>query len=246
MDHSQSFGDFTESSYLNLLKIAKKNYVFSRFMNPIQEKHVLWRHDVDFSMHRALKLAKLENEVGVTSTYFLYPHSTFYNFLSRNILDLVLQIIELGHDIGLHFDPIFYQKNEKSSLKRTIQREYKLIRDFTGVAPVAISFHLYGNLIKPMPEEDILVGMVNAYGPTIRKEYGYVSDSNGVWRFRRLQNVLEEAKENKLQVLTHPEWWTPEVLPPRARIQRCIDGYATFIGKDYDDLVNGAGRPNIS
>src|SRR5947208_126656 len=104
-DHTINFSDFTETSYKNLLKIAQSEYRFSRYINRLEGKHVLWRHDIDFSMHRALRLAQLEKEAGVISTYFLYPHSLFYNFLSRSVIDLVLKIIELGHDIGLHFDP---------------------------------------------------------------------------------------------------------------------------------------------
>jgi hypothetical protein len=86
---------------------------------------------------------------------------------------------------------------------------------------------------------------VNAYGKGIWGSYGYCSDSNGIWRFRRLYDVLSEATEDKLQVLTHPEVWTPEPMSPRARIQRCIDGYAVSAGKYYDDVVSASGRPNV-
>jgi hypothetical protein len=40
-----------------------------------------------------------------------------------------------------------------------------------------------------------------------RQEVGYCSDSNGYWRVRRLEDVLREAKDERLQVLTHAEWW---------------------------------------
>jgi hypothetical protein len=95
------------------------------------------------------------------------------------------------------------------------------------------------------PDDDVLCGMVNAYGRTIWSHYGYCSDSNGVWRHRRLFDVLEQAKENRLQVLTHPEWWTPTAMSPRSRIQRCLDGYAAAVGSYYDDELRGYGRPNI-
>jgi hypothetical protein len=66
-----------------------------------------------------------------------------------------------------------------------------------------------------------------------------------VWRHRRLFDVLEKAVEDRLHVLTHPEWWTPEPMAPRARIQRCLEGQAAAVGKYYDDLVDGYGRPNV-
>jgi hypothetical protein len=126
-----------------------------------------------------------------------------------------------------------------------IARERDLIAAEFGQRPTAVSFHLYGVLTSPMPEDDVIDGMVNAYGRGLRESHSYVSDSNGVWRFRRLKTVLEEAKEERLQVLTHPEWWTPGAMPPRARLQRAIDGYASAMGRWYDDITARHDRPNI-
>lgn len=119
-----------------------------------------------------------------------------------------------------------------------------LQREF-GQRPVAVSFHNFGLFDPANFEDDMIAGMVNAYGKSLKANYGYVSDSNGVWRFRRLRTVLEEAKEERLQVLTHPEWWTPEAMPPRARLQRAIDGYASAMGRWYDEITAKHGRPNI-
>ena len=246
--YSESFSDFTENSYRSIINLAKSKFVFSRFHDRATSvRHVLWRHDVDFSMHRAAKLAKIENEAGVHATYFLHFHTLFYNVLSRPIIELIHQIIKLGHDIGLHFDPGFYNHSlDKDEFVSRIEFEKQLIEHYIGVSPVAISFHNYGFLENlDYCDEDIICGMVNAYGKTIRRDYGYVSDSNGIWRFRRLYNVLEEAPEEKLHVLTHPEWWTPTVMSPRKRIQRCIDGYAKAIANDYDETLKKCGRPNV-
>lgn len=244
-DYTSTYNDFTEASYRELLEIAKLQYQFSTFTHPPSAKHVLWRHDVDFSMHRALRLAELENEAGVKATYFLYPHSMFYNLMSRSIVELVHKIAALGHDIGLHFDPTFYEGLYDTPFETNIAMEKKFIIDFIKIEPIAISFHLFGVLEKSPPKDDLLCGMINAYGTAIFNHYGYVSDSNGIWRFRRLRDVLEKAEEDKLQVLTHPELWSPIALSPRKRIQRCIDGYAAAMGLDYDTILANSGRPNI-
>jgi hypothetical protein len=87
--------------------------------------------------------------------------------------------------------------------------------------------------------------MVNAYSAAIRERYSYVSDSHGVWRFRRLHDVLSAAEEEQLHVLTHAEWWTPEAMPPRARIARAIAGRARRVEEAYDEGLTAMGRPNV-
>ena len=63
-----NFSDFTESHYNLLLKTAKKNYTFESFGTKSVKSHIILRHDVDLSVHRALALAKLEKKHNVKST----------------------------------------------------------------------------------------------------------------------------------------------------------------------------------
>lgn len=73
----------------------------------------------------------------------------------------------------------------------------------------------------------------------------YVSDSNGYWRYQRLSDVLENSENEKLHILTHPEWWTPEIMPPRERISRCIEGRSAKQHAIYDEALRKAGRLNV-
>ncbi|HEX9364508.1 MAG TPA: hypothetical protein VGA47_12075 [Candidatus Dormibacteraeota bacterium] len=243
---TNSAADFTEAGYVKALELASKSYEFVSFVSRPKTRHVLWRHDVDFSVHRALRLAEIEADADVRATYFMYPHSQFYNLLSSLVLPKARRIFELGHELGLHFDPTFYGPLlTQADLIRHAESESRLLADLFGMPPVAVSFHLFGVLEGVQLDEDEVAGMVNAYGRTIQTEYGYCSDSNGVWRHRRLHDVLERAEEDRLHVLTHPEWWTPEPMAPRSRIQRCLDGQAAAVGKYYDNLVDSYGRPNV-
>lgn len=245
-DHRAEFGDFVEDQYRDLLREAGKNYSFVGYKAPAAPRTILWRHDVDVSMHRALRLAEIEHEEGAVATYFLYPRSIFYNLLSTEIHRLVGRILELGHDIALHFDSTHFENALRGDdLISAIAAERDLLHREFGVAPTAVSFHLYGVLEHPMPDDDQIAGLVNAYSKRLRSTYGYASDSNGIWLHRRLRDVLTEAREEQLQVLTHPEWWTPEIMAPRARLQRAIDGYAAAMGQWYDETVARSGRPNL-
>ena len=54
---------------------------------------------------RAYELAKLEKELGVSSTYTVQLRNNTYNALSEKNIDLVRKIKDLGHHIGLHQNP---------------------------------------------------------------------------------------------------------------------------------------------
>ena len=72
--------DFTIEHYKELLKLAKKNWNIAHYEAiPWGTKFVLWRHDIDYSINRSLVIAKIEANLGVLSTYFVDPHSEFYN-----------------------------------------------------------------------------------------------------------------------------------------------------------------------
>ena len=103
---------FTYNHYKNTIQLAlDKNYTFLRCeqYNKITEydKVVILRHDIDFSLKCALKLAKIENELGVTSSYFIRLHSRHYNPLEYNSYKIIKKIQNLGHEIGLHQEPAF-------------------------------------------------------------------------------------------------------------------------------------------
>jgi hypothetical protein len=239
------FSDFTIGHYKRCLDLALKNYEFICYPEAKEkENFILWRHDVDFSMHVARKLAEIENEKGVRSTYFIYPHCEFYNVLEKEVFLLVKEIQKLGHKIGLHFDSHFYNIQSSSQLDEALNKEKKLLIDFFEAEIEVFSFH-NNNTFTMSCEDWSYGGLINTYAKFFKKDVGYCSDSHGIWRFSRLSNVLEDAEHRKLQVLTHPEWWQDTPMAPRQRIKRCIEGRAAKNLKYYDDLLTSMGRLNI-
>ena len=57
----------------------------------------------------------------------------------------------------------------------------------------------------------------------------------------RAEGVLYE----RLQVLTHPEWWVPDALSPRDRVARCVEGRASAALAGYDSALERFDRRNI-
>jgi hypothetical protein len=123
---------------------------------------------------------------------------------------------------------------EKSILERIFSMELD-----------AFSIHNPDLAALPEIEQDEIGGMVNANGPFLKGNYSYISDSNGYWRFRRLKNVLEAGEDKRLHVLTHPGWWVPDVMNPRLRVSRCIDGRASYQHARYDRILGRLGRLNV-
>jgi len=56
--------------------------------------------------------------------------------------------------------------------------------------------------------------------------------------------VLTEGVDERLHVLTHPEWWQPEAMAPRDRIVRCVEGRAAYTLRDYDEQLVRGNREN--
>jgi hypothetical protein len=245
MDITGHAVDFTESNYKRLLQMASVHYSFEAFGTTCTTPHVLWRHDIDMSVHRALALAQIEADAGVRATYFVLPHSRFYNLLERTVTLRARTITSLGHSLGLHFDARFYGEiRTADEMSERLAQERDTLENLLDAPVLAFSFHDPTTADVLHFDDDIVAGMVNAYGRNVRGGYVYCSDSNGYWRHDRLEDVLSLRPE-RLHVLTHPEWWVPQVMSPRERVSRCIDGRAAAQHLEYDTSMAAIGRTNV-
>lgn len=242
----KDFQHFTEHEYRELLRIAREKWEFVSYESYRRSGRIcLWRHDLDFSVHRAYRLAQIEAEERVSSTYFILLHSNFYNALEGEVFDLIVQILQLGHRIGLHFDPGFY-KDRPQPIDELLTFERSVLETSFQTEVNAFSLHnpTVGDWLSYFKDENI-GGMVNAYSNYIKDNFFYCSDSNGFWRFQSLRKVVEEEIEEKLHILTHAAWWTPQPMAPRERISRCIKGRAERCSTAYDLLLAQNNRENI-
>lgn len=240
-----NFSDFTRSNYSNIIRIGKNIFHFSTYTNFVpNNRFVIWRHDVDISMHSAVKLAEIEANHNVSATYFIYTHSPFYNLLEKDIYECVKKILSLGHNIGIHFDSEFYGELNLSSFNYWLNYEATLLESYFNAPIKAFSFHNTTPFAISCKDYEYS-GLINATSTYFREEVEYCSDSNGYWRYRRLEDVLQNPQVQRLQVLTHPEWWQEEIMSPRKRILRCIDGRANKTIKLYDNLLREFNRENV-
>jgi methionyl-tRNA formyltransferase len=239
--------EFTERAFGDMLgQLKNREYRFARYGDATHDRHVIWRHDVDFSMHRAARLADIEAREGAVATYFVNPRSAFYNLFEPEIATLVRKIADLGHEIGIHFDAAAYSKTmwTEDTLLPALARERKLLEMLLETPVRTVSWHNpdQSNLLSFDAEE--VGGLVNAYSARLKRDYVYCSDSNGYWRFKPIPQVIDEGHE-RLHLLTHPAWWTPEAIAPSERVDRAILGRARKVRREYDKQLAVGGRKNI-
>jgi|GEM_PF-1860247 len=214
-----------EHSYEDLLQdILRLGYEPIKVMDyynkvPITEKTLILRHDVDRTAHEALKMAKLEHSLGIIGTYYFR-----WNTVDE---DVIRQIKEMGHEVGLHYETLaFYAKEMglKSPEEITPSVQEELRRRFKH--EVARFEELFGDIYTVASHgapENSLLGVTNyqavmegedplnygligtAYGP-ITQQFNYLSDVAGIWRpfpYNRLEN-----NEGPFYLLIHPVHWT--------------------------------------
>jgi hypothetical protein len=239
------FEDFTEASYRTIVETAAARYAFEPFGTSAFGPHVLWRHDIDYSVHRAVALARIEAEMGVRATYFLSLHSDLYNPLEPAVHERAREIAALGHWFGVHFDPGFYADRSLPALEERAAWEARVLEEALEAPIRALSLH--NPSVSGFEELDAeeLGGLLHAGARSVRDRYAYVSDSNGYWRFDRLPDVLAAGRHERLHVLTHPECWQELPMSPRERIMRCIEGRARASQATYDELLAVNGRVNV-
>lgn len=200
--------DFSLANYKRCLeKSLENNYTFHTLDNFFEkrinsEKSIIMRHDVDTQLDVALKMAEIESELNIKSTYFIRIHSHSYNLFCIKDYQKIKKIHTLGHEIGLHYESDFYGILKKDVVESIIKEkemlEYFLDVDIKTVCPHEPTrtncFHV----------ENLKLNQ--AYDKSIFKKYKYISDSSCRWRDG---SFLENIKNNieNIYILTHPYWW---------------------------------------
>lgn len=205
---------FSRGTYVAVLEtLARSSYRFSTFseeaaglLKDMPGRQCLLRHDVDVSMDYALDMARAEREHGVRSTYFLMLRSPMYNLFSRHAAAAMEQLLDLGHEIGLHFDA-GCPRRRGMALEEDIRFELDTLSRLVGQPVRAFSFH--------QPSEEAIrlriaiPEIINTYHPEQLDGYKYISDSNRVWR-EMDPFELSARGFDRAHVLIHPIWWMCE------------------------------------
>jgi hypothetical protein len=239
------FSEFTMETYRKIANLASFYSPASYTDIPWEKNFILFRHDVDISLNRALALARVDAEFGVRSTFFINPLGDFYSVFEDTQRRILFEIVDLGHDIGLHFDASRHKISGQEDFEKGLSFESGVLTRAVR-EPVAFSFHNPSEQDLEFENESYM-GLVNAYSRKIMASVEYASDSNGYWRHKPIDEVLvESAGKTPVQILTHPEWWQDTFAAPRNRVARSLFGRAQSLLRTNDSLVASHGRRNIT
>lgn len=202
--------EFTYRAYRELLGLLRENDYFIRGYHDCEDtaRCVILRHDIDNSLPQAVRLAELEAEEGVRSTWFVLLRTDFYNVFSKTGRAALDRILALGHEIGLHFDEASYVPAlGADEVVQSIVKECGLLSALLETEVSTVSMHRPS---KTTLDADYQVpGVVNSYGKTFFHDFKYLSDSRRRWR-EPVEEIIRSKEHDRLHILTHAFWYHEE------------------------------------
>jgi len=208
---------FSYNEYKNIIKLVKSYLPIIDFADVTKKtkKYCVIRHDIEFSLYRALNLAKIDHTLGIKSSFFVQLRNNCYNTLSKENLDILREISELGHHIGAHINTSNLASTDEKELYRFILQDIATLEEYTGIKIDRFSFHrpTKNQLKNPIRIPNIINAYDNLYfhyfegkNPTKLKVL-YLADSNHQWKWGN-PTVDNFANNEKLHINFHPFSWT--------------------------------------
>jgi hypothetical protein len=237
MGSEEIMRDFTLGAYIFYLKAIKSLYSnvlrFDEFfhMNPRPETFCLLRHDVDRWPKRALQMAKVEEHMGIHSTYYFRAKSCAFN------PEIIRGIALLGHEVGYHYECL---SDANGDISRALENFENNLEKFREIAPIkTISMH--GRPLSPFDNRDMWRNPENhrlllekygilgeVYLDIDYKEIAYINDTGRNWTSSKsnirdkiesnikldfengqeLRNYLESNPHSRMVFQVHPERWS--------------------------------------
>jgi hypothetical protein len=128
--------DFTLPQYTKLLKAFLSNgytfQTFERFLQSPAEKVVVLRHDVDLKAVNSLRTAEIEHQLGIAGSYY------FRVIPQSNNPEVISKIVELGHEIGYHYEDLSLFKGDFLLSIRHFEKQLNHFKCFYPVKTICM------------------------------------------------------------------------------------------------------------
>ncbi len=229
--------DFTLETYrLLLAKLQETNRRFYTLEDICKEKpqgsFVVLRHDVDRKPLNALRIAKLENEKKIRSTYYFR--------ITKKVFDpeLIREVSQLGHEVGYHFEDLSSLHGNIDDAVRSFKKNIDTFRQIVPVSTVSMHgkpLSRFDNmeLIKKIDLAELGI-LCEPYSIVERLNLTYLTDVGRKWNnssvnlrdrvssfahpglkttFDVIDALDDKLSGENLMLNIHPERWEDKALP---------------------------------
>lgn len=225
--------DFTSHKFLRLCEAISGAYPTVTMAEYMENQHpnrfILMRHDVDRIPERALGIARIEQELGIRSTYYFRTIKSVFKS------EIISQIKDMGHEIGYHYETLSEANGDHEKALDLFRSNLEKIREICEVKTVCMHgrpLSKYDNreLWKTHDFRDF--GITGEAYLSIGNDLNYLSDTGRTWGSKNsirdsipgktdqvfaettdeLIELIERRELNNLYILTHPERWPSSIL----------------------------------
>ncbi len=223
--------------YRSIIRDIQKSGKYCDYAEaPFREKFILMRHDIEFSIERAYHLSLIETQENFSSTYFVQITNNFYNAFSLQNMQLLRQMIQNGHHIGLHYH--LNGQTDPLQVRDGVRDQIRILSEMLGTKVDRFSIH---RPIKEVYYHKIdIPGIINAYAPDFftyrdqvkdsdQLEVKYIADSKHRWNYG-IPMGEDLLSSKKIQILTHPFSWTEAGYDN-------LNNFKSLLNEKNDDLI---------
>ena len=229
--------DFTIEVYRKYLQaIQASNKKIIRFDDFFMSKSknnsfCIIRHDVDRKPQNALKMAQIEDELGIKACYFFRDKSSVFKE------DIITKIFKMGHEIGYHYESLSEMKGDFTLALKHFEKNLEKFRKFVPIKTICMHgrpFSSYDNrdLWRGEKYHRLLIEKYKILGELYLDidytDIAYINDTGRNWsstKFNKRDKVttrintdfsdmeellifLHKKSVNKLIFQIHPERWS--------------------------------------
>jgi len=233
--------DFTLDMYSEYLKAIKStigNFIrIDEYMtaHTKPDHFCIVRHDIDRRAYNALKIAKLEANLGIKAVYYFRSKPNIFK------PDMIQEIESLGHEIGYHYECLSDTDGDINKAITLFEKNLEKFRDIVQVRTISMhgrAFKPYDNrdIWKSKKNHDLLINKFNILGEVYLdidySDIAYINDTGRNWTSNKsnrrdhvdsnisadfnsgkeLLTYLSQEPHPKMIFQIHPERWTDKKL----------------------------------
>lgn len=127
--------DFTLEKYADLCRVIAPIQTDCRYVHYLEDTNiskVILRHDVDRRPLNALRMAKLEHDIGLRTTYFFRCVPCSFD------PDIIVQISRMGHEIGYHYEAMSKARGDPEKARAIFKEDMESLRSISEIRTVCM------------------------------------------------------------------------------------------------------------